>query len=204
MTTPTPPLQDPGTFPLYQGTTYPVRRSDPGYAEIKKHSVAEIKKGLTQLYKVREARKGQPDPAKHYLVTYAYQEPPTTHGKIKIEVFLLEPRPGKVVLEPAGPGRGGNVTTWLNGLGRWWRVSDPVDGPEHTLAGWRKYAGGTVFGSMIERFVREKFLARLGKPQHHGTLRKGPTEPGPDVDWYEISHFLYELASELGDVSARR
>jgi hypothetical protein len=204
MTAPEPTLQDPKTFPAYRGKTDPRGYSGPGYAEIKPHSVTEIRKGLGQLYREKQARSRRPKPGTPFLVTYSYLRPRTVAGRVKFTIYVLEPNAAALVADPPGPGRGGNTATWLNGLGQWWLVHRDIEGTEHTLADWRTRVHGTVFGSMAEAFVRDAFLARFGKPERHMSKFKGPTTAGPDIDWYEMSGFLYELASELSDVSARR
>ena len=129
------------------------------------------------------------------MVTYNYKLPPTASGKVIVTSYLLRPHGAAIVADPPGPP--GPLGAWLDGLGMWWALGTSP-GPEQSLAEWHASVGSTVFGSMLEPFLRQEFFKAFGKPQEDVTQYGKPVKSGPDVDWKEVAEFLYEVAAELG------
>jgi hypothetical protein len=184
---PEPTLQSATSFPTYGG---------PGWAEIKPHNVEGIRAGLRQLSSRRSAR--GPGHGRPYIITYNYAMPRSTSGRVLITAYLLRPHGAAISADPAKP-VGGQLRPWLDGLGMWWSLGPPVAGPEQSLAEWRRSVGPTVFGHMLDPFLRQAFVVKFGVPEaKHLSKLKLPSVEGADVDWLEVAEFLYELAAELG------
>lgn len=171
-------------------------RTGPGRAEIKPHTVAGIRNGLTQL--------AHHPAGERVLITYIYVSPAT------LRVFVLVPharilrwrRPpvsvgGRLTNGiPDVPARTGNDLAWLGSLGDWYRLPAEVPTPVWTMRQWLDRVGPTVFGSMVEPVVRSEFLRA-----YRGTMPAGwskfPHAAGADVAWQELAEYLHELAGEL-------
>jgi hypothetical protein len=169
----------------------PQIRGRPAYAEIKPHNIKGIRAGLVDL-----ARNRPRLPGEAYLLTYRY----TRKGPMQVWAYLLKPHDG-IATDPAFlPRRGVPLQDWVDRLGRWWTLLDGVRGPDYSIEKWRDKVGGTVFGSMLEPFLRESFFAKTRTTEvNAGHL---PNKPGADLRWQEIAEFFYELSGELAELAA--
>lgn len=172
-------------------------KKGPGRAEIKPHSISEIRAGLTQLAY-------HPSSQERLLITYIFLAPD------KFTVFVLDPhtavlqwrRPpmmlrGRLAKGVAAiPGRSRDDQAWLHSLGTWYRLPANVTTQKWSLEEWRGKVGSTVFGSMAEPIVRDAFLAAF-KVTPPPRWRKFPNVTGADVQWQELAAYLHELAGEL-------
>jgi hypothetical protein len=206
-------VTDPAPPPTLQSSKLPTYAGR-GYAEIKPHNVPNIRAGLKRLRQEYAERAGQPKAPRPgrpkrvppapavdkqvYLLTYDHHLTRTPGGST-IVIYLL--RPHQTVLTGPEP----NVTglgrqSWLDGLGEWWSLGN-LPGPEYALGQWQDLVGPTVFGSMIEPFVRREFFKQFGQPKEHTSKVHRPHMEGVDVHWQEVAEFLYELAAELGEAA---
>jgi hypothetical protein len=196
----------------------------PGIVEIKPHSISGIKEGLEQLAKYQANKKkwwpaGANELKKTYLLTYTFTANPE-RGKSTFTGYLLEPGPGILTLaqniaiarkkpkkktgdteisdqsKEAPPGK---WPTTLDGYGTWWRLGDH-QAPEHTFGEWRKFAGPSATGSMLEYPLKNEFVKAYGVPDDKhltGPESKDASMSGADVRFLEIAEFLYELEAAL-------
>jgi hypothetical protein len=185
-------------FPQYAGQKYVdvIPFSGPGYGEIKAHNVAGVQRGLAQLRteyatRAKDADKTKRDPFNGFLLTYDYRLSKKS-GESVADVYLLKPKKDYFTEKPPRLDREGDVA-WLTKLGTWWSFENPIRITEHSIGEWEKRVGPTVFGSMIEPFLREEFFRKFGKVTRNLTATKPPQQGGSDVKWLEVAEFLYEL-----------
>jgi hypothetical protein len=162
----------------------PRLRGTPAFGEIKKHNVNGIRAGLRDLHQAADRHPGEPA----YLVTYRYT------GRGSVSAYLLRPN-SRALSGPVPTLTPGRERNWLADLGDWWEVLASGRGPRYTLPQWWRLAGPTVFGSLLEPYIRQAFL------DWSNTVTRNrshvPTTPGIDLLWTEVAEFLQELSNEL-------
>lgn len=166
---------------------------------MKPHTVQGIRAGLRELHRKRPKRGAE---QRRYLITYHYPRRATRTRPFALTALVLEPERAVVSATPSGPrSRGAEPElAWLASLGRWYLLAEALDPPPRPLGEWARTVGSTVFGSMVEPYLRDAFVRefeRSGRVRRHVTRRKSPSAAGPDVRWYELADFLQELSSEL-------
>lgn len=215
-----PNLQTP--FPEYYGRDNG-QANKPGIVEIKPHNVAGIRSGLEQLVdRLRTKNEADPNkrwPGRAYLLTYHYDAAPTFSGST-VTGFLL--RPHVDALKEAGnlaekkrqdkKFRMPRVTdqkSWLTKQGTWWKL-DRQTVTELPFGDWLRIAGPPTIGSMLEGQLRTAFVKAYKVPPPtkpddpmkstlgHLTYGKKGSGGGADIEFKELTEFLYELEAALG------